>query len=578
MIIDEQKSVLIAEDDLELLELLSEALKLDGWQVFSVTTGSHVLIHLIGKKVPDVILLDLNLDDYNGLEILKLIKEKELSCQVVIMTGEGTIQRAVEATSLGAIDFIEKPVTPDQILEAAKNAYQQLEIIKPIENEIITTPFKNDFTDSDSDFTVSDSDFTAIPTDVVIAPQKTTQNIQNKRGESNRRASDRRDNDRRNNERRDKKRREFEHLPFVKTDLSEPYNKPNFNYNQANQQQLPNGFNNPRSTPYANAKKVSNVRKYLFSIVVGLVLITALYSINPLRAIRSYYIEKTLLEMEHEAKVSAERLQKMLLRTDDLLRIESLASPALKNIMRISKNKNVAIIPGQNIENLQRNIANIFSEHMRVNTGIYHQLRFLMEGREVVRVDYNSNHIEMKNLLDLQFKGSEEYYTHALTLGAREQYVSTINLNREHGEVAFPYVPVVRFSKLVVDEYPDVLGSYHTVYGVLVANMFVQPIFEDLKHENERLYISNAQDYYLLNPDMEKSYGFDLGHTSKLSKDFPEISAMMKDNISYTGLTDHGVVAGRYVQMADSASDRDLYILKIRSVADILPFGLGLLE
>ncbi|MBF0445071.1 MAG: response regulator [Magnetococcales bacterium] len=576
MAIIEKKSILIAEDDLDLLELLVEALKLDGWKVFSVTTGSKVLIHLIGKKVPDVILLDLNLEDYNGLEILKLIKEKELSSQVVILTGEGNIQIAVEATSIGAVDFIEKPVTTSQIIKAANSAYKLVLKNRPNENKITTKANKNDFIDSD--FTVNDRDLRVIPNEIVITPKKAAQNIQNKRGDRNRRASDRRDNDRRSNERRDKKRRELEHLPFVPTDVSTPYNNPNFNYNQANQQQVPNNFQNPGNMSYATEKEDSNLRKYLFNIVVGLVLIIALYAANPFRAIRSYYIEKTLLEMEQEAKLSSQRLQKMLLRTDDLLRIESLAAPAIKNLMRITKNRNVAIIPGQNIDNLQQNIANIFSEHMRVNTGIYHQLRFLMEGREMVRVDYNGNHIDSKNSPDLQFKGSEKYYAKALTLGPNEQYISAVSLNRENGQVSFPYTPVVRFSKLIVDEYHDVLGNYHTVYGVLVANMFVQPIFEDLKHDSERLHIANSQGYYLLNPDMEKSYGFDLGHESKLSQDFPEITAMMKDHISYTGLTDHGVVAGRFVQMGDTVSERDLYILKIRSVADILPFGLGLLE
>ncbi|MBF0381990.1 MAG: response regulator [Magnetococcales bacterium] len=578
MTIDDNKSVLIAEDDLDLLELLSESLKLDGWDVFSVTTGSHVLVHLIGKKIPDVILLDLNLEDYNGIEILKLIKEKELGSQVVIMTGEGTIQRAVEATSLGAIDFIEKPVTPDQILKAAENAYKHVDKNRPKNREIVTKPIEVDFRDFDGDFKVDKSDITEIQGDIVVSPQQTSRKVQNKRGRNDRRASDRRDSDRRSNERRDTKRREFEHLPFVATDISEPYNNPNFNYNKSNQQPLPNGFNNPRATPYSNIKKGSKTKKYIFYLAVGLTIVLGLYAANPLRAIRGYYIEKTMLEMEHEVKVSAEQLQKMLVRTDDLLRIESLASPALKNIMRISKNKNVAIIPGQSKNVLQDNVANIFSEHMRVNTGIYQQLRFLMDGREVVRVDFSSNNIETKNSLDLQFKGSEKYYSQALALGANEHYISPINLNRENGSIIFPYVPVVRFSKLVIDEYHDVLGNYHTVFGVLVANMFVQPVFEDLKRDNELLYISNSKDYYLLNPDMEKSYGFDLGHTNKMSRDFPEISAMLKDNKSYTGLTDHGVVSGRYVQMANNPSDRDLYILKIRSVNDILPFGLGMME
>jgi signal transduction histidine kinase/FixJ family two-component response regulator len=109
--------VLIVEDSLDILSFLAEdVLPYHGYQVAAATTGEEGLDKLSSTD-PDLLLLDLELPDMSGIDILKRVQEDETDIPIVLMTAYGSESIAVEAFRLGAKDYIIKPFTTEQVIE-----------------------------------------------------------------------------------------------------------------------------------------------------------------------------------------------------------------------------------------------------------------------------------------------------------------------------------------------------------------------------------------------------------------------------------------------------------------------------
>lgn len=108
--------VLIIDDEKQILDSLSSILKDDGFQVFSAREGREGL-KLFDTVKPDIVLLDVWMPGLDGLQVLKMIKEKDNDAVVIVISGHGTISTAVEAVKIGAYDFLEKPLSIDKVLE-----------------------------------------------------------------------------------------------------------------------------------------------------------------------------------------------------------------------------------------------------------------------------------------------------------------------------------------------------------------------------------------------------------------------------------------------------------------------------
>lgn len=113
--------ILICDDDCSLCEILETALNLDGYISEIVHTGEGALDRL-RRNHHDLIILDLKLPDMSGLETLKKMQTFEPPPVAVMISGEGDIRSAVEATKYGAFDFLEKPLDADRVLVTIKNA------------------------------------------------------------------------------------------------------------------------------------------------------------------------------------------------------------------------------------------------------------------------------------------------------------------------------------------------------------------------------------------------------------------------------------------------------------------------
>ncbi len=116
------KYILIVDDEPDIRQLVSEILEDEGYTVKTAENAEEAK-ELRRKRRPDLILLDIWMPGQDGISLLKDWQESNsLSCPVVMMSGHGTIETAVEATRLGAHDFIEKPLSMAKMLLCIENA------------------------------------------------------------------------------------------------------------------------------------------------------------------------------------------------------------------------------------------------------------------------------------------------------------------------------------------------------------------------------------------------------------------------------------------------------------------------
>ncbi|MDA8139039.1 MAG: sigma-54 dependent transcriptional regulator [Desulfobacteraceae bacterium] len=114
-------TILIVDDESSIQQSLKGVLMDEGFEVNTASNGYEAL-QLIETEAPDLVLLDIWMPGIDGLETLKEIKKNNPHIQVIMITGHGTIETAVQSTKLGAFDFIEKPLSVDRVVVAINNA------------------------------------------------------------------------------------------------------------------------------------------------------------------------------------------------------------------------------------------------------------------------------------------------------------------------------------------------------------------------------------------------------------------------------------------------------------------------
>ena len=111
-----EKSVLIVDDEKNIRLTLSQALEILKVGADTAANGEEALAKLKEKEF-DLILLDLKMPGMDGMEVLRRVREIRPDIRIIIITAYGTIESAVEAMKLGAVDFIQKPFSPEEIRE-----------------------------------------------------------------------------------------------------------------------------------------------------------------------------------------------------------------------------------------------------------------------------------------------------------------------------------------------------------------------------------------------------------------------------------------------------------------------------
>jgi two-component system, OmpR family, response regulator len=113
--------VLIVDDEEELVSALKERLALRGFEAEGVTTGEGAL-ELLKTWPCDVVLLDVKMPGLGGLEVIRLIKVQRPELEVILLTGHGSAETAEDGLSLGAFDYLMKPVKIDHLVQMLRAA------------------------------------------------------------------------------------------------------------------------------------------------------------------------------------------------------------------------------------------------------------------------------------------------------------------------------------------------------------------------------------------------------------------------------------------------------------------------
>jgi DNA-binding NtrC family response regulator len=114
-------NVLVVDDEEQFLKVFSQRLEGHGMAVDTATSGEEALKKVKGKDF-DAIILDLVMPGMTGIETLKRIRSENPDLQFIILTGHGSIEKAVEAIKEGAFDFLEKPADVNKIIEKISEA------------------------------------------------------------------------------------------------------------------------------------------------------------------------------------------------------------------------------------------------------------------------------------------------------------------------------------------------------------------------------------------------------------------------------------------------------------------------
>ena len=134
------KEILVIDDNPDIRLLVSNILAEQNFQIRTAANYDQAVFE-INKKLPDLAIIDIKLDkvDKDGIDLLKLIIEKNKLLPVIMISGHATVRTAIESIKIGAYEFIEKPFSKEKILNYVKRALESLDLKKEkdiIENKL----------------------------------------------------------------------------------------------------------------------------------------------------------------------------------------------------------------------------------------------------------------------------------------------------------------------------------------------------------------------------------------------------------------------------------------------------------
>ena len=124
---EETATVLVIDDDEIIREVMKSRLGVGSYRVLTASNGVEGLAYIRAER-PDVVLMDLQMPKLDGFGVLRGIAEEGLEVSVIIMTGQGTIHRAVQAMKDGAVDFLLKPLDPKDVERVVRRTLGQVHL------------------------------------------------------------------------------------------------------------------------------------------------------------------------------------------------------------------------------------------------------------------------------------------------------------------------------------------------------------------------------------------------------------------------------------------------------------------
>ena len=140
-------TILIADDEPAIRRTLREILEFEGYDLIEAVDGDDALAKATAGGI-DLALLDIKMPGRDGMQVLQALHEAESTVPVVMISGHGTVETAVEATQLGAVDFLEKPPDLNRLLVTVRGALDRGQLV--VENkrtrQLVRDVAKNELT------------------------------------------------------------------------------------------------------------------------------------------------------------------------------------------------------------------------------------------------------------------------------------------------------------------------------------------------------------------------------------------------------------------------------------------------
>ncbi len=116
--------LLIVDDEVKFLDSIAKRLEMRGLDVTKATNGKDA-VEIARQQKFDLALLDLKMPGMDGSQVLKILKAEHKFIEIIILTGHGSMESAVECTKLGAYGYLPKPYEFDALLDILKEAYEK---------------------------------------------------------------------------------------------------------------------------------------------------------------------------------------------------------------------------------------------------------------------------------------------------------------------------------------------------------------------------------------------------------------------------------------------------------------------
>ena len=281
------------------------------------------------------------------------------------------------------------------------------------------------------------------------------------------------------------------------------------------------------------------------------------------RALDRLDIHARLLASDLEASVAGLR--------GHVLAIPRAAAVAVEGVRRATRSGGVDPFSVTTLAQWRIALSQSFAAQLAANPA-YRQIRLIGAtdgGREIARTDRMGaeNAVRVAPEAELQPRGDRDYFRRAMRLHADEVDISPVELDREHGAIDTPHLPVVRASTPVV-------GPDGRPFGIVVIDIDLRGPFAHVR-ENARpgsaVYIINSNGDYLVHPDPAREFGFQLGAPSRLQDDFPTLGGMLaRGKAAPQVVQEHsGAQVGAALAGARLAEGPQLFVVEAVPYADL---------
>jgi len=122
--IDAQIQLLLVDDEKGYTHVLANRLAKRGIRVTKANSGAEAL-RAMRRQAFDVTVLDLKMEDMDGIDVLRILKKMDPEMEVIMLTGHGSVTSAKEGVALGAFDYLTKPCELDILMQKIKAAYRE---------------------------------------------------------------------------------------------------------------------------------------------------------------------------------------------------------------------------------------------------------------------------------------------------------------------------------------------------------------------------------------------------------------------------------------------------------------------